>query len=84
MNKALNLVRLEEIKRVESLKKSKYIWLKNEAKLTKNQAGTLEDYLNDSTLNTSITYQIKNKFDQLWNVQSHAIEAMPKNTIPLI
>lgn len=74
MNKALNLVRLEEVKTVESLKKSKYIWLKNETKLTENQAGKLDEYLNDSTLNTTIAYQIKNKFDQLWNVQSHAIE----------
>ena len=74
MNKALNLVRLEEVKTVESLKKSKYIWLKNETKLTENQAGKLDEYLNDSTLNTTIAYQIKNKFDLLWNVQSHAIE----------
>ena len=65
MNKALNLVRTEEVKRVESLKKSKYIWLKNEAKLSENQAGRLDKYLSDSTLNTTIAYQIKNKFDQL-------------------
>lgn len=76
MNKALNLVRLEEVKTVESLKKSKYIWLKNEAKLTDNQADRLDEYLNDSTLNTTIAYRIKNKFDQLWNVQLHAIEPM--------
>lgn len=76
MNKALNLVRIEEVKRVESLKKSKYIWLKNETKLTENQASRLDEYLSDSTLNTTIAYQIKNKFDQLWNVQSHAIVPM--------
>jgi transposase len=49
MNKALNLIRLQEVKTVESLKKSKYIWLKNEARLTENQAARLEEYLSDST-----------------------------------
>lgn len=50
--------------------------MKNEAKLTENQSGRLNQYLSDSTLNTTIAYQIKNKFDQLWNVQSHAVEPM--------
>jgi hypothetical protein len=34
------------------------------------------EYLSDSTLNTTIAYQVKNKFDQLWIIQLHAIEPM--------
>lgn len=76
INKAVNQVRVEEVKTVDSLKKSKYIWLKNEEKLTDNQKTKLNSFLEDSSLKTTLAYQIKNKFDQLWNVQTLAVEPL--------
>jgi transposase len=76
MNKALDEVRKEEVQRVESLKKSKYIWLKNEQNLTAEQKTRLANFLEDSSLNTSLAYQVKIEFDQLWNVQKLAIPAL--------
>jgi transposase len=81
INKAVNDVRIEELKTVDSLKKSKYIWLKNEKKLTEIQKEKLNNFLEDSTLKTTFAYQIKNKFDQLWNVQPLAIRDLMDNWI---
>ena len=49
----MNSVRNEEVKTVESLKKTKYIFLKNEKNLTENQKTKLDFFLQDSTLNVS-------------------------------
>ncbi len=76
LNKAINTIRSEEVKTVESLKKTKYIWLKNENNLTENQKLQLNGFLKDSSLNTSCAYMIKSGFDQIWNVQRHAIEPL--------
>ena len=76
LNKAVNSVRNEEVKTVESLKKTKYIFLKNEKNLTENQKTKLDFFLQDSTLNTTIAYKIKSEFDQLWNVQTLAVEPL--------
>ena len=73
INKAVNEVRIEEVRTNESLKKTKYIWLKNENKLNEDQKEKLNNFLDDSTLKTALAYQIKNKFDQLWNIQPLAI-----------
>lgn len=76
LNKAVNSVRNEEVKTVESLKKTKYIFLKNEKNLTENQKIKLDFFLQDSSLNTTIAYKIKSEFDQLWNVQTLAVEPL--------
>lgn len=76
LNKAINTIRSEEVKTVESLKKTKYIWLKNENNLTENQKTQLNKFLNDSSLNTTSAYMIKGNFDQIWNVQKKAIEPL--------
>lgn len=76
LNKAINTVRKNEVKEVESLKKTKYIWLKNEANLTDKQKHTLDEFLDDSSLNTAKAYLLKNGFDQLWDVQSLAVEPL--------
>lgn len=81
LNKAVNSVRNEEVKTVEALKKTKYIWLKNEGNLTEKQRHQLEIFLNDSSLKTGCAYQLKSSFDQLWNVQKHAVEPLLRKWI---
>lgn len=76
LNKAINTVRKTEVKTVEALKKTKYIWLKNEVNLTTNQKMQLDNFLNDSSLDTARAYFIKNSFDQIWNVQKQAIKPL--------
>lgn len=76
LNKAINDIRNEEVKNVESLKKTKYIWLKNEVNLTSAQRQQLSAFICDSSTNTARAYLLKNSFDQLWQVQSHAIEPL--------
>jgi transposase len=81
LNKAINEVRSEEVKTVESLKKTKYIWLKNERNLTLSQQAKLNEFLNDSSINTAHAYLLKNGFDQLWNVQKQAVEPLMNSWI---
>lgn len=76
LNKAINTIRNNEVKTVESLKKTKYIWLKNENNLTEHQKGQLTNFLKDSSLNTANAYMIKGSFDQIWNVQKCAVEPL--------
>ena len=73
LNKAINDVRNAEVKDVESLKKTKYMWLKNEKNLTTTQQEKLSEFILESSTNTAHAYLLKNSFDQLWCVQSHAI-----------
>lgn len=73
LNKAINTIRNDELKTVESLKMTKYIWLKNENNLTENQKMQLNNLLKDSSLNTSSAYLLKSDFDQIWDVQKYAV-----------
>jgi len=59
VNEAVNKVRKSEVKYCEDLKKTKYIWLKNEQSLTENQRLKLNTFLQESTLNTAVAYQMK-------------------------
>ena len=81
LNKAINDVRNEEVKEVESLKKTKYLWLKNEGNLTSAQQNKLSEFLYESSTNTAHAYLLKNSFDQLWNVQTQAIEPLMNSWI---
>ena len=76
LKKALDTVRKQEVKTVESLKNTKYIWLKNEQNLTEKQKDQLDDFLNNTSLNIVRVYSLKNGFDQLWNVQNKAVEPL--------
>jgi len=76
LNKAVNSVRKEEVKGVEELKKTKFIWLKNEKNLTEKQKYLLDGFLDDSSLNTAKAYLLKSGFDELWKVQHLAIEPL--------
>jgi len=76
LNEAVNQVRCEEVETEKTLKKTKYIWLKNEQKLTHSQKEKLHEFLSDSSLDTARAYQVKKSFDQLWDVQSQAVEPL--------
>lgn len=76
LNKAVSNVRKNEAKTVHELKKTKYIWLKNEKKLTEKQRLELNSFLDDSSLDTAIAYMLKQGFDQIWNVQINAAEPL--------
>nr|WP_025693969.1 transposase [Paenibacillus durus] len=57
-NEAVDEVRRTESKRTEDLKNTRYIWLKNEANLTKAQKETL-DKLKDCELDTVKAYRMR-------------------------
>jgi len=81
LNEAINTVRKNEVQTVDELKKTKYIWLKNEKNLTENQKKTLEEFLVDCSLDTVKAFQLKSGFDHLWKVQSLAIEPLMESWI---
>jgi transposase len=76
VNEAVDKVRKSEVKHSESLKKTKYIWLKNEQNLTKHQRLQLNEFLEESSLDTARAYQMKTAFDTLWRVQPGAVEPL--------
>ena len=81
LNKAINEVRVQEVKTTDVLKNTKYLWLKNETNLTENQKTQLDNFLKDTSLNITKAYYIKNGFDQMWNVQKKAIEPLMEKWI---
>jgi transposase len=76
VNEAVDKVRKHEVRYCEDLKKTKYIWLKNECNLNYHQKIKLNNFLAESTLDTAKAYQMKTGFDTLWNVQSRAVEPL--------
>lgn len=76
VNEAVDQVRKSEVKHCEELKKTKYMWLKNEQTLTSDQRLKLNTFLAESTLDTAKAYQMKTGFDTLWKVQPKAVEPL--------
>ncbi len=65
VNEAVDDVRIEEQKHTPELKKSKYVWLKNESNLKPEQKETLAR-LKDSNLQTGRAYRLKLAMQQFW------------------
>ena len=65
VNESVDEVRREEQKEVDELKKSRYIWLKNEDKLTDTQQEKLVK-LKDTNLLTARAYRIKLALQEWW------------------
>ena len=65
VNEAVDEVRRAEQVKTPELKKTRYIWLKNEQDLTKKQQDTLAT-LSASHLRTAKAYQLKITFQGLW------------------
>jgi transposase len=83
LNQAVDKVRKKEVVENESLKKTKYIWLKNEKNLTDKEKSQLNNFLIESTTDTANAYQLKGGFDHLWNVQAKAVEPLLNEWINL-
>ena len=79
LNEAVDNVRKEEVKYIDDLKKTKYIWLKNPQRLTEGQERKLNDFLNESSMETAIAYKMKTAFDQLWKVHPTKAEPLLEN-----
>jgi transposase len=67
VNMALDLVRRDESKIQASLKKTRYIWLKNLNNLTEKQHAKLKILLKDPYLKTAKAYILKLQFQDFWN-----------------
>jgi transposase len=76
LNKSIDTVRKNEVIKLNSLKNTKYIWLKNEENLTEKQKVQLDEFLDDNSIDTARAYLIKKGFDQLWRVQSKAVQPL--------
>lgn len=66
VNEALDLVRRQEQATQPELKKSRYLWLKNQENLTKKQASTFAK-LKDLDLATGRAYRMKISLQKMWN-----------------
>ena len=74
LNEAVDSIRREESKETESLKKTKYLWLKSASKLTDKQRVKLTELLEKTNLKTAEAYRMKLNFDALWNVDKSKAE----------
>lgn len=69
VNESVDQVRREEQKEVAELKKSRYLWLKNEENLTAAQKENLVK-LKDMNLQTGRAYRIKLALQEMWTYQA--------------
>jgi transposase len=76
LNKAIDKVRRSEAGHVEKLKKTKYLWLKNEWDLNEIETRILKEFMEECNTNTVKAYSLKAGFDQLWSVQPRAVAAL--------
>jgi transposase len=81
LNEAIDKVRKQEIGHSENLKKTKYLWLKNEWDLTEPEKIMLHEFLRENSTNTAKAYGLKNGFDQLWKVQPKAVKPLLESWI---
>jgi len=67
INEGVDEVRREEVKDNDILKKTRYIWLKNEENLTANQKSTFEE-LSKLNLKTGKAYRIRLNFQEFFQL----------------
>jgi transposase len=83
LNGAIDKVRKQEVKDCEELKRTKYMWLKNEVNLTSDEKLRIQNFLVEGTSKTAIAYQVKQSFDQIWKVQKKSMEATLESWLDL-
>lgn len=76
LNKAIDKVRKSEVGHVEKLKKTKYLWLKNEWDLNEIETKMLKEFMQECNTDTVKAYSLKAGFDQLWSIQPRAVVAL--------
>jgi transposase len=62
---------------MDTLKRTKYIWLKNESKLKADEKQKLNEFINEESCLTAQAYKLKLAFDQIWKIQKYAIVTYP-------
>jgi len=67
VNRAVDLVRRQEVKEREELKKTKYLWLTGPANLTKKQHAQLET-LSQLNLKTDRARRIRDALNEMWTL----------------
>ncbi|MEM6699824.1 MAG: ISL3 family transposase [Bacteroidota bacterium] len=77
LNKAVDIVRRAENKKLgkqedERLKKTRYIWLKDPEKLTDKQQVIFDELVQDHTLNTVKSWELKENFKSFFDCQNKA------------
>jgi transposase len=76
INEAIDQVRHAEQKERPELKRTRYIWLKNKARLKPSEAELLQDLLPETVgLRTAQAYQIKLAFQEFWSLPRHGASA---------
>lgn len=78
LNESIDQVRRAESKEREELKKTRYIWLKNQTNLSENQTSKLHNFLHDKTLKTTLAYHAKLKFNEIWRLNEGSITPLLK------
>lgn len=76
LNEAIDKVRKSEVAQVEKLKRTKYLWLKNEWELNEVETVMLQEFMTECNCNTVKAYSLKAGFDHLWKVQVKAVEPL--------
>ena len=76
-NEAVDMVRKEEVKNNPDLKKTKYIWLKNEDNLTDKQMSKKER-LSKKRLKTGRAYSMRVTLQDIYEASSNRSEAEPQ------
>jgi transposase len=84
LNEAVNEVRKKEVVEMHTLKKTKFLWLKSERKLKEKEKIQLADFIAKDSCKTAHAYKLKQSFDQLWQVQKHAIVPFLKEWIKTV
>lgn len=79
-NEAVDEVRRTESKRTDELKNTRYIWLKNQDNLTKNQKETL-DKLKDCELDTAKAYRMRLILQEVFRYPASIAPAVMKDWI---
>ena len=74
LNESVDQVRKDESKDTTLLKKTKYLWLKGESKLSVNQKKKLDELLNNGDLKTAEAYRLKLLFDKVWTIHKSKVE----------
>lgn len=74
LNEAVDKVRIEENKETDLLKKTKYIWLKSDSKLTVEQKNNLQKLLTEAHLKTADAYRMRLLFDTVWSLNESKVE----------
>jgi len=75
LNESVDQVRKAESKDTTLLKRTKYLWLKGESKLSSNQKKRLEELLSNGDLKTAEAYRLKLLFDKVWTIHKSKVEA---------